>query len=321
MRGKANVSGNCYTAFSNHYWWDDDTGRFYAWLINFSTEGISTSHISMQISVMNTQQTFYSPRYWCAEWALTDSQAPEDDSQWNLIGEYTVPDVSVWGVGLQGLVLFALYCLGMVGALVVAWILKHTTGKGENRTLMLELPSYHLPRIDALAHGLWQRACIYLQKVGTIILALTVFLWVLTTFPGAPAGATDPAINYSFAGMLGRALEPLFAPIGFNWQMCISLVPAMGAREVAVSVLGTLYATASDAEDALVPILQHSWTIPMGLSFLAFFVFSPSCFATLAAIKREMGTWKAPAVLWVAYTLLAYAFSFVVYRTALWVCG
>ena len=232
-----------------------------------------------------------------------------------------VPDVSVWGVGLQGLVLFALYCLGMVGALVVAWILKHTTGKGENRTLMLELPSYHLPRIDALAHGLWQRACIYLQKVGTIILALTVFLWVLTTFPGAPAGATDPAINYSFAGMLGRALEPLFAPIGFNWQMCISLVPAMGAREVAVSVLGTLYATASDAEDALVPILQHSWTIPMGLSFLAFFVFSPSCFATLAAIKREMGTWKAPAVLWVAYTLLAYAFSFVVYRTALWVCG
>jgi len=232
-----------------------------------------------------------------------------------------VPDVSVWGVGLQGLVLFALYCLGMVGALVVAWILKHTTGKGENRTLMLELPSYHLPRIDALAHGLWQRACIYLQKVGTIILALTVFLWVLTTFPGAPAGATDPAINYSFAGMLGCALEPLFAPIGFNWQMCISLVPAMGAREVAVSVLGTLYATASDAEDALVPILQHSWTIPMGLSFLAFFVFSPSCFATLAAIKREMGTWKAPAVLWVAYTLLAYAFSFVVYRTALWVCG
>ena len=157
--------------------------------------------------------------------------------------------------------------------------------------------------------------------MGTIILALTVFLWVLTTFPAAPAGAADPAINYSFAGMLGRAMEPLFAPIGFNWQMCVSLVPAMGAREVAVSVLGTLYATASEAEDALVPILQHSWTIPMGLSFLAFFVFSPSCFATLAAIKREMGTWKAPVVLWVAYTLLAYAFSFVVYRAALWVCG
>lgn len=96
MRGKGNVSGNCYTAFGNHYWWDDDTGRPYAWLINFSTEGITTSHISLQISVMNTQQSFYSPRFWCAEWALTDSQAAEDDDQWHLIGEYTVPDVSVW---------------------------------------------------------------------------------------------------------------------------------------------------------------------------------------------------------------------------------
>lgn len=229
-----------------------------------------------------------------------------------------VPDISVAGIGLQGLVLFALYCLGMVGALVVAWILKHTTGKGENRTLMLELPSYHVPRLDALVRGLTERAWIYLQKVGTIILALTMVLWVLTTFPGAPEGATGPAINYSFAGMMGRAMEPIFAPIGFNWQMCVSLIPAMGAREVAVAVLGTLYATGSEAEAALVPILQHSWTIPMGLSFLAFFVFSPSCFATLAAIKKEMGTWKAPAVLWVAYMMLAYAFSFVVYHAALY---
>lgn len=232
-----------------------------------------------------------------------------------------VPDVSVYGFGLQGLVLFALYCLGMVGALVVAWILKHTTGKGEYRTLMLELPSYHLPRLGALAQGLWERACIYLKKVATIILALTVALWVLTTFPGAPAGASDPAINYSFAGMIGRAIEPIFAPIGFNWQMCISLVPAMGAREVAVAVLGTLYAAGDEAEAALVPILQHSWTIPMGLSFLAFFVFSPSCLATLAAIRREMGSWKAPVLLWIAYMLLSYVFSFAVYRTALIVCG
>lgn len=232
-----------------------------------------------------------------------------------------VPDISVAGIGLQGLVLFALYCLGMVGALVVAWILKHTTGKGENRTLMLELPSYHLPRVEALARELAQRAWIYLEKVGTVILALTVVLWILTTFPGAPEGATGPAINYSFAGMLGRAMEPLFAPIGFNWQMCVSLIPAMGAREVVVAVLGTLYATGNEAEEALVPILQHSWTIPTGLSFLAFFVFSPSCFATLAAIRKEMGTWKAPAVLWVAYMLLAYAFSFVVYHAALLVCG
>ena len=117
--------------------------------------------------------------------------------------------------------------------------------------------------------------------------------------------------------MIGRAIEPIFAPIGFNWQMCISLIPAMGAREVAVAVLGTLYAAGSESEEALIPILQSLWTVPMGLSFLAFFIFSPSCFATLAAIKREMGSWKAPFVLWVAYTLLAYAFSFVVYHAAL----
>lgn len=237
-----------------------------------------------------------------------------------MIGAF-IPDQTVFGFGLQGLVLFALYCLGMLGALVVAWILKHTTGKGEVRTLMLELPSYHVPRIDSLARGLAQRAWIYLQKVGTIILALTVILWVLITFPGAPEGAMEPAINYSFAGMIGKAMEPIFAPIGFNWQMCVSLIPAMGAREVAVSVLGTIYAAGGEAEDALIPILQHQWTVPMGLSFLAFFIFSPSCLATLAAVKREMCSWKAPVVLWVAYMLLAYFLSFVVYNIALMVCA
>lgn len=237
-----------------------------------------------------------------------------------MIGAF-VPDSSVFGFSLQGLVLFALYCLGMLGALVVAWILKHTTGRGEVRTLMLELPSYHLPRLDSLARGLAQRAWIYLQKVGTIILSLTIVLWLMITFPGAPEGASDPAINYSFAGMLGRAMEPLFAPIGFNWQMCVSLIPAMGAREVAVSVLGTIYAAGGEAEDALIPILKNHWTVPMGLSFLAFFVFSPSCLATLAAVKREMCSWKAPVVLWFAYMGLAYCLSFIVYNTAAYLCA
>lgn len=234
-----------------------------------------------------------------------------------MIGAF-VPNVKVWGMGLQGIVLFVLYLLGMAGALTVAWILKHTRRKEDRRMLMLELPIYHMPRLGALAQGLWQRGCIYLKKVGTIILWLTILLWVLTTFPAPPEGAAGPAINYSFAGMIGRALEPIFAPIGFNWQMCVSLVPAMGAREVSVSVLGALYAAGSEGGDAaLVPLLQQAWTIPMGLSFLAFFVFSPSCFATLAAIRREMGSWKAPAGLWLAYTVLAYVFAFVIYRAAL----
>lgn len=234
-----------------------------------------------------------------------------------MIGAF-VPNVKVWGMGLQGIVLFVLYLLGMVGALTVAWILKHTRRKEDRRMLMLELPIYHMPRLGALAQGLWQRGCIYLKKVGTIILWLTILLWVLTTFPAPPEGAAGPAINYSFAGMIGRALEPIFAPIGFNWQMCVSLVPAMGAREVSVSALGALYAAGNEGGDAaLVPLLQQAWTIPMGLSFLAFFVFSPSCFATLAAIRREMGSWKAPAGLWLAYTVLAYVFAFVIYRAAL----
>lgn len=234
-----------------------------------------------------------------------------------MIGAF-VPNVKVWGMGLQGIVLFVLYLFGMLGALTVAWILKHTRRKEDRRMLMLELPIYHMPRLGALLQGLWQRGCIYLKKVGTIILWLTILLWVLTTFPAPPEGAAGPAINYSFAGMIGRALEPIFAPIGFNWQMCVSLVPALGAREVAVSALGALYAAGTEGGDAaLVPLLQQAWTIPMGLSFLAFFVFSPSCFATLAAIRREMGTWKAPAGLWLAYTVLAYVFAFVIYHIAL----
>lgn len=203
-----------------------------------------------------------------------------------------VPDVSVWGVGLQGLVLFALYCLGMVGALVVAWDPQAHDGQGRE------------PHADARAAELPPAAH---RRARARPLAARLHLSAEGEHDhsgahGLPLGADDLSgrarrrdrsrDQLQLRGMLGRALEPLFEPIGFNWQMCISLVPAMGAREVAVSVLGTLYATASDAEDALVPILQHSWTIPMGLSFLAFFVFSPSCFATLAAIKREMGTWE-----------------------------
>lgn len=230
-----------------------------------------------------------------------------------MIGAF-VPNVTVMSVGLQGLVLFALYMLGTGGALCVAWVMsRRAVRRGERRTLMLELPCYHMPRWRPIAHGLWTRAWIYLQKVGTVILGLTVILWVLTTFPGAPAGATDPAINYSFAGQLGQAIEPLFAPIGFNWQMCVSLIPAMGAREVAVAALGTIYAVGGEAEDALIPIVQQVWSIPMGLSYLAFFVFSPSCLATLAAIKREMNSWKAPIGLWFAYMGLSYAFAYVVY--------
>ena len=230
-----------------------------------------------------------------------------------------IPEGNVGLFNLQGLVLFALYILGTIGALAVAWFLKHFVKNHEHGALMMELPAYHIPRAKTLAMGLWLRTRVFMEKVGGIILALTVVIWLLTTYPAAPADATGPAIEYSLAGMIGHAIEPIFAPIGFNWQMCVAMIPAFGAREVAISALATVYAVAGESEEALAPVLSTLWTVPMGLSMLAFYVFSPSCLATLAAIRRETGSWLAPFVIFVGYTALAYLFAFVVYHLAIWI--
>jgi ferrous iron transport protein B len=159
-----------------------------------------------------------------------------------------IPKREVWGhVSLQGLVLFILYFAGIASAMAVAWFFKRTLGANHKQPLMLELPSYHWPHLQNLAIGLWERAKIFLSRVGTIILTLMVLLWFLSSFPGAPEGATHPPIYYSVAGMLGRALAVVFEPIGFGWQICIALVPGMAAREVAVGALGTVYALSQSA--------------------------------------------------------------------------
>lgn len=224
------------------------------------------------------------------------------------------------GLELQGLVLFALYVAGIVGSLAVAWVLKRFTGRGEVRPLMMELPTYHLPRVRNVALGLWQRTEIFLRRVGTIILALTIALWFLASFPAAPEGATQPPIEYSLAGMLGKGLAVLLEPIGFNWQISIALVPGMAAREVAVGALGTVYAlsaTGDDTAQALTPLIAQSWSLATALSLLAWFVFAPQCLATLATVKRETGGWKWPLVMAGYLFALAYAASFVTYRMAL----
>ncbi|WP_298924490.1 ferrous iron transporter B [uncultured Ramlibacter sp.] len=223
------------------------------------------------------------------------------------------------GLELQGLVLFALYLAGIVGSLAVAWVLKRFTGKGQVRALMMELPTYHWPRLRNVGLGLWQRTMIFLKRVGGIILTLTIVLWFLATFPGAPEGATQPAIEYSFAGMLGKALAVLLGPIGFNWQICIALVPGMAAREVAVGALGTVYALSAVGDDtaqALTPLIAQSWSLATALSLLAWFVFAPQCLATLATVKREMGGWKWPLVMAGYLFALAYIASFITYRVA-----
>ena len=237
-----------------------------------------------------------------------------------LIGAF-IPQRQVAGLELQGLVLFVLYVAGIAGAMLVAWVLKRLTSSGGmSRPLMMELPTYHWPTLRNLAIGLWQRVNIFMRRVGGIILVLTLVLWFLASFPGAPEGATRPAIEYSYAGWLGQGLQQVFEPIGFNWQISIALVPGLAAREVAVSALGTVYALAASGDntaDMLSPLLAQQWSLATALSLLAWFVFAPQCLSTLAAIKRETGGWKMPIITAGYLFALAYLASFITYRSAL----
>jgi len=240
-----------------------------------------------------------------------------------LIGAF-IPARTVWGVfNQQGLVLFVLYVFGIVSALAVAYTMKwwrqRFGGDQVEHTLMLELPSYRLPNLRDLALGLWERAAIFIKRVGGIILSLTIILWALSSFPAPPLGAVGPAIDYSLAGRIGHWMEPLFAPIGFNWQICIALIPGLAAREVAVSALATVYALSAagdGAADLLSPIIAAQWSLPMALSLLAWYVFAPQCLSTLATIRRE-ASWRITAIATGYLFALAYIASFMTYRLAL----
>jgi len=237
-----------------------------------------------------------------------------------IIGAF-IPQRSVWGgLQLQGLVLFALYLLGVVSAMGVAFVLKRSGSSANFQALMLELPVYHWPNLRNLGIGLWQRVEIFLSRVGTIILTLMVILWALSSFPAPPPGATGPAIQYSIAGHIGAWLAVIFKPIGFNWQISIALVPGLAAREVAVGALGTVYAlsaTGNDMSAALTPLITESWSLPTALSLLAWYVFAPQCLSTLATVKRETNSWRYPLIMAGYMFGLAYLASFITYRAAL----
>ena len=236
-----------------------------------------------------------------------------------LIGAF-VPARELWGgLELQGLMLFGLYFAGIAGAMLVAWVLKQFTTRGQVRTLMMELPDYHWPAARNIAIGLWQRVKIFLRRVGGIILLLTVMLWFLASFPAPPEGAAGPAIEHSLAGMLGRALAVVMEPIGFNWQISIALVPGLAAREVAVSSLGTVYAlsaTADDTAQSLTPLIAADWSLATALSLLAWYVFAPMCMSTLATIRRETGGWAMPLAAAAYLFALAYLAAFITFRLA-----
>ncbi len=237
-----------------------------------------------------------------------------------LIGAF-VPERSVGPFNLRGLTLFALYLAGVLSACAVAWLFKRVWMKSSYQPLMLELPPYRLPGLRNLVLGLWERTTIFLRRVGTIIFSLMVLLWFLSTYPAPPDGATGAAIQYSFAGMLGQALQHLFAPLGFNWQISIALVPGLAAREVAVGALGTVYSlsAAGDAvADSLAPVIAQGWSLPTAYALLAWYVFAPQCISTLAVVKRETNSWRYPLAMTAYLFALAYLAAFVTYRVALW---
>ena len=230
-----------------------------------------------------------------------------------------IPNETVWGfANLQGLVMFGLYAAGIASALVVSLLIRKVFWRGAVEPFMMELPAYKTPDARSVLFNLWLRAKIFLNRAGRIILPLVILLWVLATFPYPPENATLPAIDYSFAGMIGRALEPVFAPIGFNWQMVIALIPGMAAREVAVAALGTTYAIA-DAENAtglLASTLSAQWSLATALSFLAWYIFAPQCVATLGVVRRETNSLKWTWIM-IGYMFgLAYLASFVTYHVA-----
>lgn len=234
-----------------------------------------------------------------------------------------IPDQSVAGfLNLQGVVLFVLYLAGILSAMAVAWFMKRRS-EYKQHALMLELPAYHWPQPRGIASGLLERAKIFLMRVGTLILTMMILLWLLSSFPGAPEGATNPPIYYSVAGMIGRALEVVLAPIGFNWQIAIALVPGMAAREVAVGALGTVYALSGGDEvgDTLAPLIAQSWSLATGLSLLAWYVYAPHCLPTLATVARETGSRKYAWIMAGYMFALAYVAAFIVYRVTLAITG
>jgi ferrous iron transport protein B len=237
-----------------------------------------------------------------------------------IIGAF-IPRRTVLGyLNLQGIVLFVLYLAGIVGAMAVAWAIKIAAGRVTLHPLLMELPSYRWPNLRNLWIGLLERAKIFLVRVGTIILSLSILLWFLSSFPAPPADAVGPAIQYSLAGMLGRALETVLAPIGFNWQICIALIPGLAAREVAVSALGTVYALSATGENLaqqLAPMIAKGWSLATAFSLLAWYVFAPQCISTLSIVKRETNSIRYPLLMAGYLFTLAYVAAFLTYRAAL----
>jgi ferrous iron transport protein B len=239
---------------------------------------------------------------------------------YTLIISAFIPARQVWGwIGLQGLVMFGLYAAGIISALTVSFLIKFLMWRDyAPAPFMLEMPDYKMPRPRSIAIGVYTRAKMFLQRAGTTIFAMMVLIWFLASFPQPPIGAQGPAINYSLAAMVGKAMAPLLAPVGFNWQIAIALIPGMAAREVAVAALGTVYAIegGKEAAEQIGQVLATKWSLATALALLAWYIFAPQCASTLAVIRRETGSWKWMAITFGYMLALGYAASFATYHIA-----
>lgn len=234
-----------------------------------------------------------------------------------LIGAF-IPVHMIGGVfNLQGLVLLGLYLLGIVGAMAVGWVAKRLQRDHQEHVLLMELPAYRLPNVRDVALGLWERVTIFLRRLTGVILALTIIMWFISTFPSPPAGAVGPAIDYSFAGYIGRAIQGVFAPLGFNWQITLSLIPAFAARETAVATLATVYAVGNSADaGTLGHVLAGHFSVASALSLMVWFAFAPQCMSTLAVVRRETGSWGQVIVSFTYMFVVAYVLAFATYHIA-----
>src|SRR5690242_17884076 len=239
---------------------------------------------------------------------------------YTLIISAFIPDEQVWGwFNVRGLVMFGLYAAGIASALLMSFLIKFFMWRDyAPAPFMLELPDYKMPRLRSIAIGVYTRAKMFLQRAGTTIFCMMVLIWFLASFPPPPAGATEPAINYSLAAIIGASLEWLLAPLGFNWQIAVALIPGMAAREVAVAALGTVYSIegGKEAADQIGHVLATKWSLATALSLLVWYIFAPQCASTLAVIRRETGGWRWMAVTFFYMLALAYLASLATYNIA-----
>ncbi len=231
-----------------------------------------------------------------------------------------IPNVTVFlGIKLQGLVMLALYAIGIAFALLMGALFKRFLLKGKRPPLLIELPSYKMPSISSLGKGLLYRTQLFLQRVGTIIVGLSIVIWVLVSFPKAPEGTPNP-IESSYAAQVGHFMEPVLKPLGFDWKIGMALIPTFAAREVMVSTLSTVYAVQEQGSvsnsERLSDAIKKEWPLATGLSLLVWFIFSPMCISTLATARRELQSTKWMLFMLVYLFGLAYAASWITFRLA-----